>query len=266
MRAVDPAKRELDALDFGTLCHGALEGLADPAMRDCADEGTLRDFLLSALERRMHERYGANLSLPLLVQFESARQRLAKAAEVLARERADGWVVILVEKSIEIECSGVIISGRIDRIERHEKTGRVRVLDFKTSDSAVAPSDVHLRSARTEEVPPEWARITIKGRERVWADLQLPLYRHALAAEFGAEVICGYFNLPKAAGETGLRLWEEFLIELQESAMTCARGICDLIRQGIFWPPNEKVKEEYDDYAALFQHGVAASVAWEMVP
>lgn len=266
MKPVDPAKNELDALDFGTLCHAALEGLAGVAMRDCADERTLRDFLLSEFDRQVGDRYGAELSLPLLVQLESARQRLSKVAEVQAVERAEGWVIIDVEKKIEINCDGIVVSGRIDRIEKNEKTGRTRVLDYKTSDAAVSPRDAHLRSRRTDESPPEWARIEVDGRERVWADLQLPLYRFALATEFGPDVTFGYFNLPKAAGEAGLQPWEDFSVELQESAMRCAQGICAAIKAGVFWPPNEKVRAEYDDFAALFQHGVAASVAWEAVP
>ena len=263
MRAVDPAKNELDAMDFGTLCHGAVEGLVGEAMRDCSDEATLKNFLLSELDYQVRERYGSQLSLPLLVQLESARQRLAKAAEVQAGIRREGWVIIHVEKKIQIECGGLTISGRIDRIERHEKTDQVRVLDYKTSDTAVAPSDVHLRSLRVDEVLPDWARIAIEGKERVWADLQLPLYRHVLSTEFGADVICGYFNLPKAAGETGLALWEDFPTELQDSAMRCAEGICQSIRAGVFWPPNEKVKADYDDFVTLFHHGVAESVEWE---
>ena len=266
MNAIDPAKNELNAFDFGTLCHGALEGLAGPAMRDCADEPALKNFLLGEFDRLARDRYGVVLSLPLLIQIESARQRLAKAAEVQARERADGWIIIAVERKIEIPCEGVVISGRIDRIERNEKTGQIRVLDYKTSDTAISPREAHLRSLRTEETSPDWARITVDDRERVWADLQLPLYRDALAAEFGPDIACAYFNLPKAAGETGVMSWENFSLELQESAMRCARGICASIKAGVFWPPNEKIKAERDDFAALFQHGVAASVAWEVSP
>jgi len=34
------------------------------------------------------------------------------------------------------------------------------------------------------------------------------------------------------------------------------------IRAGEFWPPNEHVDPRRDEFAALFHHGVAASVAW----
>ncbi len=265
MKPVDAAKNELDAFDFGTLCHAALEELAKPPMRDCADAHTLRDCLLTTFDGEVRERYGDGLSLPLLVQLESARQRLSKAAEVQAAERAEGWVIIEVEKKIEFELSGITVSGRIDRIEKNERTGQVRVLDYKTSDTAVSPREAHLRSLRTGENVPEWAQTEEDGCERVWVDLQLPLYRHALEAEFGPDVTFAYFNLPKAAGETGLQPWEDFSVELQESAMRCARGICAAIKAGEFWPPNETLRAEYDDFASLFQHGAAASVAWEEV-
>lgn len=265
MTAVDPAKSELDAMDFGTLCHGTLEALAqEPALRDSTDAGALRKFLLGEFDRRMRARFGADLTLPLLVQAESAHQRLAKAGEVLARERADGWVAVEVEKKFELPLGGLVIAGKIDRIERHERTGAVRVLDYKTSDTAVHPAEAHLRNARNGESLPGWARVPIGGRERVWTDLQLPLYRRVLAAEFGRDVACGYFNLPKAAGETGLELWADYTPELDAAAWRCTEGVGAAIRAGEFWPPRELTGRaaEQDEFAALFHGAAAASVAW----
>lgn len=267
MEAVDPAKSELDAFDFGTLCHGALEAMArDAALRDCTDAGVLRDFLLADFDRRMRARYGRELTLPLLVQQESARQRLARAAEVQAQERAEGWVIVDVERKFELPVDDVVIAGKIDRIERHETSGTWRVLDYKTSDTAVDPADAHLRGLRRDEEPPAWARWTGGSRPRVWSDLQLPLYRRVLAAEAGgAPVACAYFNLPKAAGETGLRVWTDFTPELEASAWDCARGVIAAIRAGEFWPARELTgrEAELDEFAPLFHGGAAASIAWE---
>jgi hypothetical protein len=39
--------------------------------------------------------------------------------------------------------------------------------------------------------------------------------------------------------------------------------VATAIRAGKFWPPNEKIAPEFDDFAALFHHGVAESVAWK---
>ncbi len=261
MEAVDPAKSELDALDFGTLCHAALEAMGrEVALRDCTDAAVLREFLLGELAQQVRARFGDNLTLPLVIQVESARQRLTHVAEVQARERAAGWVIADVEKKFAVEIAGLVVSGKIDRIDRHAETGAVRLLDYKTSDSPVTPASAHLRAPRCDETPPEWSVVVVDGKARVWADLQLPLYRHALAAELGGDVECGYFNLPKAVGDTGLALWDKFTEELQASALRAATGLCAAIRAGEFWPPGAHVDEERDEFAALFHRRVEDSV------
>jgi ATP-dependent helicase/nuclease subunit B len=266
MQAVDPTKSELDALDFGTLCHGALEAMGgEPALRDCTEAAVLREFLFAQLDEQVRRRFGRDTALPLIIQLESARQRLSKAAAVQAWERANGWIIEQVEKTFALELGGLIVSGKIDRIERHERSGTVRVLDYKTSDRPVAPADAHLRTPRRDETPPEWASLESGGRRRVWSDLQLPLYIRALAMEYPGEVSCGYFNLPKTTSETGVRLWTDYSTELHTAAIRCAEGVCAAIRAGEFWPPAELHgrEAERDDFAPLFHHGAAASVAWK---
>jgi len=263
MESVDPWKSELDALDFGTLCHAALERIgSEPGLRDSTDAREIATELLRHLDRSVRERYGKILTLPLIVQVESARQRLSKLAELQARERAAGWEILHVERAFEIEISGLRVRGKIDRIDRHAGTGDVRVLDYKTSDTPATPASAHLRRRWPGEPVPEWAQVEWEDRPRAWVDLQLPLYRRALAAEFPERVICGYFNLPKASGETMLALWDDYTLELDESAMRCAEGACAAIRRGEFWPPNETVRANRDECAALFHHGVEGSVEW----
>lgn len=265
MEALDPAKDELDALDFGTLVHGALEALGrDEALRDCADAAQLREFLHCDLDRQARQRFGAELTLPLLIQFESARQRLSKVAEIEAGERAAGWRTIDVERKFEVELGGITVSGKIDRIDRHRETGAVRVLDYKTSDRPVTPADAHLRPLRRGEQLPDWRVVECEDKPRTWCDLQLPLYELVLAAEFGAGVTCGYFNLPKAVGETAISLWDGLTPEVRAAARRCAEGVCQAIRGGEFWPPRELAgrEAEWDDFATLFHQGAAASVDW----
>jgi ATP-dependent helicase/nuclease subunit B len=278
MEAVDPEKTELDARDFGNLCHAALQTLGeDRGLRDCTDEKVLREALLDRLESAVRARYGGLLTLPLVVQLESARQRLRKAAEVQARERAEGWVIERVEWKFPaapaLVFAGLAVRGKIDRIDRHEGTGAVRVLDYKTSDQPAAPGDAHCRRPRrdgADDTRPAWARFTIGDRELVWMDLQLPLYLHALQAEraAGAEpglVQCGYFNLPKAAGETAVALWDDYSPEWQEAARRCAEGVAAAVAAGEFWPPAERSAREDEDWAGLFHQGAAASVEWPNV-
>ncbi len=260
MKGIEPGKTELDVFDFGHLCHAALEAMGRAeTLRDCVDARRLREFLLGELDAAARNQFGAVLTLPLIVQLESARQRLSRAAEIQAETRAAGWVIERVEHPFEIEIAGLTVTGKIDRIDRHEKTGAWRVLDYKTSDKPVEPWQAHHRGVRRDEAPPEFAVFEVGGKRRVWADLQLPLYRRAVGAG-PAEVSCAYFNLPKAAGETGIREWEDFSPELDAAAWRCAEGVTAAIRAGEFWPPSEDIAAEWDEFAALFHHGAADSV------
>lgn len=268
MESVDPGKEEMDAFDFGTLMHGALEALArEESLLGCTDAATLREFLHEAVARGARRKFGAQLTLPLVLQLESARQRLAKAAEVEAAERAAGWRTIAAEQSFEMDIGGLVVRGKIDRIDRHAATGAVRVLDYKTSDQPVTPAAAHLRAPRRAEIPRDWTAVDFEGKPRVWKDLQLPLYERALAAEHGA-LACGYFNLPKAVGESAVVAWEGFTPELRASAWRCALGVGAAIRAGEFWPPRELHGRdaEQDDFATLFHGGAAASVRWSESP
>jgi len=106
-------------------------------------------------------------------------------------------------------------------------------------------------------------RVARNGRDFVWTDLQLPVYLRALAAESpGASALsCGYVNLPKAAGETGLAIWDELTPDLLESAQACTDGVAAAIRAGEFWPP-AGLSADRDPFAALFHHGAEDSVEW----
>ena len=54
--------------------------------------------------------------------------------------------------------------GRIDRVERNEETGVLRVLDYKTSGKAKSPLDAH--TARRTDTTPDYAAVdvVIKGQ------------------------------------------------------------------------------------------------------
>jgi len=264
MEPVDAAKRELDRLDFGVLVHGVLEQLGrEPAWGACTDERTLADAFDVELDRRVREQFGPELSLPLVVQVESARQRLRQAARIQAAERAAGWEIVHTEWRFpreKLALGGLAVTGTIDRIERHEATGRWRVLDYKTSESATPPAKAHLAGARGAEgdlILPE-ARVALGGTPQVWTDLQLPLYRWAVGEALGlADVQVGYFNLPKAVTGTAISLWDDYDGAWHEAALRCAHGVVTAVAAGRFWPPREEVRN--DDFAALIHDGAAAS-------
>src|SRR5690606_35854101 len=85
-----------------------------------------------------------------------------------------GWRIVKVEVEppepgvpFDVDGRPVLLRGRIDRIDRNERTGEWAVFDYKTSDTGQPPEKTHRRG---------------RGKERRWVDLQLPLYRHLLPA------------------------------------------------------------------------------------
>ena len=261
MQAVDLPKTELNAMDFGTLVHGVLEHVGrDSVLRETTDEAVLRDGMLADFEQRIQRQFGPNPALPLHIQFESARQRLRRVARVEVAERQAGWRTERVEWEFAIPMGALTVTGKIDRIDRHED-GRIRVIDYKTSDKAADPLAAHLATLRDADADrPDWLRVLHRGQERRWIDLQLPLYRLALAAEFGADVTCAYFNLPKAVSETGIIAWDDPEHELQAAAETCAAGVAEAILAEDFWPPVDALSRYDDDWNRLFHHGISTSV------
>jgi len=261
MQEIELPKVELNAMDFGNLVHGVLEHVGrDPVLGKTTDEALLSEGMLADFEQRIRCDYGESPTLPLLIQFESARQRLRRVAAVEVAERQAGWMTERVEWAFKVPLGGLTITGKIDRIDRHTD-GRVRVVDYKTSDKALDPLGKHLATLRTEDQDrPAWLRVMHRGKERRWIDLQLPLYRLALAEEFGLDLTAAYFNLPKAVGETGIALWDDPVGELQGAAETCAAGVAEAILREDFWPPVDHLSR-YDDHGnKLFHHGISASV------
>ena len=142
------------------------------------------------------------------------------------------------------------VRGTIDRVDQHRDTGAFRIIDYKTSDRETSPIKSHLSSCRDDT--PDFAAVTIDGKNKRWTDLQLPLYHRLLQANniLSGEADVAYFNLPKAVMQTGIYTWEGWTPSLAESAYHCAESIIEQIRKGVFWPPAPRV--DYDDFETLF--------------
>ena len=252
MEEKDDTKTELDALDFGTLCHQALEVLGDPQLSGVTASGPIETKLLTRLDELIINQFGRQWPAPLYFQLEALRQRLRAAARLQAQLHVEGWRITETEidiggKKEPYEINGMPVRGRIDRIDRHDN-GMLRILDYKTAESATPPDKVLWSNAG--EQTPEYARLTVAGKERAWADLQLPLYTLFAARQFpDAEIECGYFHLPKAVTDTSVSTWVADSEKLR-SAERCASGVINDIRQRKFWPPAPQVK--FDDYERLF--------------
>jgi ATP-dependent helicase/nuclease subunit B len=268
MRAVDVSGTEMDAMSFGSLVHHVLEKFAteSPAAKS-TDVHVVRSELHRLLEAKLHATFGQRLTVPVMIQCESARQRLSWWAEIEAEERTKGWQIEAAETRISPEgnpwqIGPMIISGIVDRVERHPQLG-IRLIDFKTySPSAAhkgerkAVEDYHLTKLKRSEDPalllPWSLTTTSQGEAARWSDLQLPLYHLAMQQRYPNEKIhTAYATLGKTKGDVGIDAWTDLEGAQLESAQACAVGIINAIRSRHFWPPVEKVPFE-DDLDSLF--------------
>ncbi len=268
MEPFDPVRDEMDPRDFGSLIHDTIEALhKDDRLRDSADAAEIAQFLDDKVQELAARKYGRDVTLPLVIQLESARNRLRKLAEVHAAERAEGWRVEHTEVNFPelpgndepVMLEGVQIRGRIDLIERRADTAQRRVIDYKTSAKGAKPFEAHLKKITGSREVPDWQVVEIESKPHRWINLQLPLYCWIVSrlpgAADGAEA--GYINLPPAVSETAVNMWTGLTEEMIKSAVQCARGVIRSINAGIFWPPAPKV--EYDDFDPLCFSGAEES-------
>lgn len=195
----------------------------------------------------------------VVLQIESARQRLKAFAAHQAALRKEGWLINDTEvltKEWNFQIDGIALHGMIDRIDHHEGRNEWRVWDYKTGSTPKPPAKAHLTRAKDADTGDEqraWMCVTpADGKTQRWTDLQLPLYALAVEhhkADAKARVSVGYFNLPSAIGDTEAVVWEELDANLREDARRCAETSIQRIREGIFWPPAESGR--YDDFAHL---------------
>ena len=267
MEEVDATRSEMDAMEFGSVLHHVLERFAAAAAAESADASVVRAELHRLLDAALHGTFGARLSVPLMIQRESARQRLAWWAGIEAAERAKGWRIIAAEARISPEddpwmLGGILVTGIVDRVEQHERLG-VRLIDFKTYSPSSAKGgerksveDYHLaKLTRTQDAAgfPQWMLTrNSKGEVARWTDLQLPLYRLAMERRHpAAKIHTAYATLGKTKADVALDAWPELEGWQLASARTCAEGIVNAIQSRAFWPPAEKLPFG-DDYGHLF--------------
>ena len=266
MEPVEVGKSELDARDFGNAIHGAIEAYGrDEDLRRSTNAAVIEAAFAAEIDRWFSWQFGPRLSTPLLIQREAARRRLARWAAIEAEQRSLGWEILEVEAELgkadtwPFQIDGMPVTGRIDRIERHPAEG-LRVFDFKTlspmeNGRRKTVDRFHLVNVKRTEDPasfPAWSRtVDAKGREMRWVDLQVPLYHLALSQRFPGETItAGYVTLGRTAEEVGIDPWTGLDESILTSAQRCASGVIQSIREGIFWPANERMPE-WDEFRAM---------------
>lgn len=242
---------ELDPMSFGSLAHDVLRDFGvDDQIRESTDEGTIARFLHDRLSMHVKARFGAKPLTAVQVQAAQLAQRLRDFAKRQAELRAEGWRIVAVEHEFEdgaaLDVPGqasMPMRGKIDRIDRHERSGAWRIIDYKTSDGGDSPLEEH-----------HGRKTLVDAGACEWFDLQLPLYRYlALRSGLGVEgaVELGYIVLPKRGG--GAK-WIEapWTEEHHTSAVACAQEVVRRIREGRF-ERRDDVLSPFDPFARICQ-------------
>jgi len=256
LRLLDDSAAELDGAGFGNLLHDVLRDFGRGGAADEASADAIRNELVVTLGQLAAERFGEKPLPAVRVQLEMLKMRLEEFAVRQAAWRGEGWKIetaYIERKFVDGEAAlpadglPLYLRGRIDRIDRNERTGQIVVLDYKSGDSPKPPDAVHRRGPRGD---------------KEWVDLQLPLYRHLVRALGLAEPVqLGYVLLPKQIDKTGFELAAWTPDELAE-ADELARSVVQGVRGGKFWPPADRAPANFPEFSAICRDDVfAAAVA-----
>jgi len=247
---------ELDPMGFGVLAHDVLERWARMENADRMTGAEIVRALDAGLDARFDERFGTRPVPALRLQREQLRMRLHGFAVLQAARNAEGWRIRAVEagpvgEGVPVEVDGEIffLRGRIDRVDHHPERDLWQLLDIKTSETASPPDQVHRRG---------------RGADRVWVDLQLPLYRllaRGLVEEGlpllppDAKLETGYILLP-GGSEPAVALADWTTEELDE-AREAASEVVRLLRTNRFtWDPATTTIRPGDPLAPVVGRGV----------
>ena len=239
----DPDVLELDPRAFGDLAHDVLHIFGLDPVAASTDSDQIAEFLSDTLDQMVRQRYGAPCAPAIAVQQETLRARLNRFASIHAAEVQRGWRIseCEVERTAMLEIPGgapVELVGRIDRIDVHED-GHIRVLDYKTSEKRVRPSQA-------------------RAKDGTWRDLQLPLYDYLLRhqeVEVHGAIELGYIALCRDVNDIGIETAKWTPADIQDGIHR-AHEIVNEMRSGQFDGGTAKPGRTVDAIDRILRVGV----------
>ena len=270
MKPCDDRVAEMDALAFGNLCHHALERFGCSTLKDATDAETIATFLEAEVWTNVKMLFGENLPAVIHLQTLSACERLRFFATTQAKLRCDGRQIEKIEHPLALALKAFTIKGRIDRIDYCKETNTWYLLDYKTWDK-LGKQDGIARFTSSSIADLAFAEergfesFAFAEKQRVWTDLQLPLY--LLMAQAGgvvpqdARVECGYFVLGETAEETRCVTWD--FSGYRDQAFNTIQRAVERLQAGLYWPPSPRDVWAYD-FASLILESPEQSIslAW----
>ena len=261
-------KQELGFDDYGTFVHRVLELFAKGQKSNpLTDEASIAKALEVIIDKEV-KRFGAHPTVNVLLQLQSARERLMRFVAVQAKWAQEGWRV----EGTEIDCFvkpfeelDVSVKGKVDRVDyrvRPDGGKEFRIIDYKTWDKKDVISG-HIRSTGAaeiefanrlklpvDEVTETRGRNNVKVRARMLT-IQLPLYGVCLKAQNPK-----LFNGPIEEYDY-LVLTEEGAVVRSvkpyvDLSLRTARAAIERIKSNIFWPARADEDGKLYDLGRLF--------------
>lgn len=267
MERFEPHPVEMDGRHFGNLLHQTMECYGrEQQYTDEQDVKVIERVYLELLEAHFFKQYGRGDNLALEIQYGMAQQRLRVLAQRQAEQVAEGWRTVHVELGVGGEdgipwsYGGHPVRMIIDRIDRHERTGELRVWDYKSSQKKTSPKDAHLGRYKEPMGVPLCGELVTDGKYmKRWVNLQLPMYAAFVKEHFNLnETPCvGYIQLPATHADIGFDLWIDFDDELLESATAAGEEVVQRILNNEFLDVADEV--QYSAFGGLGSDGLAAA-------
>ena len=240
LESVETKKREMSAADFGQIAHSVLATFCKSEQRSSKEKEDIFSALSSELDKECKTRFGRESLPAILLQVEQLRARFEAFSYWQAAWRRSGWEIL--ESELEFPKGEILLGndspisliGRIDRIDKNQKTGEIIIFDYKTPETPSSPERAHLNS------------------EGEWVNLQLPAYKYMYEKKFSIPVSSlGYIYLPSELSQTGESLanWEDSDFK---SAQRKIEEVGKLIQNQVFWPPRQDYKA-YDNYQCIVE-------------
>ena len=226
----DDRSQELDAMAFGNLCHAALDAFAKTGPKDSTDAAEIAAFLEDEVRRQLRS-FGLTLPAIVELQGEAAIERLRNFSVHQAARRKAGWRIVAAEQKLSCTVKGcpTVLSGKVDRIDEHEATKELAIIDYKT-----------------------WNR----ADESKYDSIQLPAYRAMVEAsnlydpEKAHASKAFYCILAERAEDVKFDEEHAFHEGLQSEAEDRIVTLLTGIARGVFYPP-AKGSNWSDAYGAL---------------
>lgn len=229
---------ELDPLSFGNLAHDVLSWAAHHTAFNSTSEATIRDLLCDGLQTITHQYFGDKPLPAVKIQIDHLRLRLEHFAQWQVSYRQDGWITVEEERpltgdlvTLPLRDSTMLVTGRIDRIDRHEGTNRYRIIDYKTGEKPKTKADICQRQGPKDD----------ENSLTMWSDFQAPLYVHAGAEMYpkASGIEFGFINI-SASLEGEVYSHVELTERELGDAVSQATDVAQCVYDGVFWPPNAK--------------------------